>query len=77
MFCEEKLGKIKFRAFLERVGPRILSLENVDYLGTSEHFSGGKKIRILISKISLVSVLFVLYMQMSRVMSVRLIFGDD
>ncbi|CAH3022446.1 unnamed protein product, partial [Porites evermanni] len=27
MFCEEGLGKIKFRAFPEQVGPRILSLE--------------------------------------------------
>ena len=26
MFCEERLGNIKFRA-----GPRILSLESVDY----------------------------------------------
>ena len=32
------LGKIKFRAFSERVGPRILSLQSVDYFGTSEHY---------------------------------------
>ena len=32
------LGKIKFRAFLRRVGPRVLSLEAVDYFGTSEHY---------------------------------------
>ena len=37
MFCEESLGKIKFRAFPKRVGPRILLLESVDYFGTSEH----------------------------------------
>ena len=37
MFCEESLGKIKFRAFPKHVGPRILSLESVDYIGTSEH----------------------------------------
>ena len=36
--CDESLGKIKFRAFPKRVGPRILSLENVDYFGTSEHY---------------------------------------
>ena len=30
-------------AFLEWVGPRILSLESVDYLRTSEYFSGQKK----------------------------------
>ena len=38
MFCKESLGKIKFRAFPKRVGPRILSLESVDYFGTSEHY---------------------------------------
>ena len=38
MFCEESLGKIKFRAFRKRVGPRILSLESVDYFGASEHY---------------------------------------
>ena len=32
MFCQESLGKIKLRTFPKRVGPRILSLENVDYL---------------------------------------------
>ena len=56
MFCEESLGKIKFRAFPKRVGPRILSLESVDYFGTSEHYGvvGRKKIRILISKTAMV-----------------------
>ena len=43
MFCEESLGKIKFRAFPERVCPQILSLGSVDYFGKSEHFSGRKK----------------------------------
>ena len=55
MFCEESLGKIKFRAFPKRVGPRILSLESVDYLeqvNSTEWFE--KKIRILISKIAMV-----------------------
>ena len=61
MFCEESLGKIKFRAFPERVGPRILSLESVDYFGTYEHFSGRK------TKL----------MQMSLVMGMSFIFGDD
>ena len=32
------LGKIKFGAFLKRFSPRILSLEAVDYFGTSEHY---------------------------------------
>ena len=30
---------MRFRAFLERVGPRILSLERVDNFRTSKHFS--------------------------------------
>ena len=34
---------MRFRAFPERIGPRILSLERVDNFGTSEHFSGRKK----------------------------------
>ena len=38
MFCEESLGKIKFRTFSKRVGPRILSLESVDYFGASEQY---------------------------------------
>ena len=38
MFCKESLGKIKFRAFREHVGPRILLLESIDYFGASEHY---------------------------------------
>ena len=47
---------MRFRVFPEGVGPRILSLESVDYFGTTEHFSGRKKKnrRILICKTSLV-----------------------
>ena len=37
IFGEESLDKIKFRAFVKRVGPRILSLESVEYFRTSEH----------------------------------------
>ena len=55
MFCKESLGKIKFRAFSKRVGPRILSLESVDYFGASEHYCVlEKKKRISISEIALV-----------------------
>ena len=54
LFCEESLEKIKFRAFQEQFGPRILSLESVDYLGTNEHYSGRKTRRILISKTAMV-----------------------
>ena len=38
-----KNSLMRFRAFLEGVGPRILSLESVDHLGTTEDFSGQKK----------------------------------
>ena len=34
--------EIPYRAFPERVGPRILLLERVDYFGTSDYFSGRK-----------------------------------
>ena len=55
MFCEESLGKVKFRAFPKRVGPRILSLESVDYFGASEQYCVvGEKKRNLISKIAMV-----------------------
>ena len=35
---KKRLEKIKFRTFTKRVGPRILSLESVDFFGTSEHY---------------------------------------
>ena len=35
--------EIPYRAFPERVGPRILSLESVDYFRTSDYFSGQNK----------------------------------
>ena len=44
--------EIPYRAFPERVGPRILWLESVDYFGTTDHFSGRKKRIILMSKTS-------------------------
>ena len=46
--------EIPYQAFPERVGPRILSLESVDYFGTTDHFSGRKKKKriILMSKTS-------------------------
>ena len=44
MFCEESSGKIKFRAFPKRAGPRILSLQSVDYFVVSElYWLVGKK----------------------------------
>ena len=38
MFYEESLGKIKLRAFRKHVGPRILSIESIDYFEASEHY---------------------------------------
>jgi len=43
MFCDESLGKFKFRTFPGQVGPQILSLESFDYFGPSEHFSSQKE----------------------------------
>ena len=78
MFCEESLGKTKFRAFPKRVGPRILSLESVDYFGTSEHYSVVKKIRILMSKTAMVGCCKLsLYTNESCDEPVQFIFGDD
>ena len=37
--------EIPYRAFLELVAPRILSLESVNYFGTTDHFVGQKKKR--------------------------------
>ena len=76
MFCEESLGKIKFRTFPKRVGPRILSLESVDYFGTSEHYwvVGKKKRRIFISKTAMVGCC---KLSLYLVMSMLFTFGDD
>ena len=56
MFCEEYLGKIKFRAFPEQVGERILSLESVDYFHLEQVNTTvvEKIIRILFSKTAMV-----------------------
>ena len=54
MFCEESLGKIKFRAFPKRVGPRILASKRWLLWNKWTLLSGRKKIRILISKIAMV-----------------------
>ena len=57
MFCEESLGKIKFRAFPKRVGHEIYRLKaliTLEQVNTSEW---SKKKRILISKIAMVGCL--------------------
>ena len=40
--------EISYRAFLERVSPRILSLESVDYFGTSTSVVEKKKLSELV-----------------------------
>ena len=74
------------QAFLEWVGPRILSLQSVDYFRTSEYFSGQKKKRIFMNKSSAKQdgeanwsyvVNFVHCGQMSLVMSMQFFSGDD
>ena len=71
MFCEESSEKIKFRAFLKRVAPRILSPESVDYFGTK------KKKRILISKTEMVGYCKLSLYADGLVMNMRFIFGND
>ena len=44
--------EIPYRAFPERVGPRILLLESVDYFRASDYFSDRNKRTILMSKTS-------------------------
>ena len=69
---------MRFRAFPERVRPPILSFERVDNLGTSEHFSGRKKKKNLNYKAyNWSGVVNFDCMQMSLVMDMRFIFGDD
>ena len=65
-------------AFLEWVGPWVLSPERVEYFGTSDYFSGGKKGKTLMSKSSMFrsGVVNCCCVQMSLVMSMRFIFGD-
>ena len=80
MFCEESLlGKIKFRAFPKRVGPRILSLESLDYFGASEHYTewSKKNKNLKLAKLRWSGVVNFHCMQISLVMSIRFIFGDD
>ena len=44
-FMSIHVGRIEitYRAFPEKVGPRILSLESVEYFRTSDYFSGKNK----------------------------------
>ena len=64
-------------SFPERVGPRNLSLESVDYLGTSEYFSGREKEESLRANLRWWGVGNFHCMQMSLVMVMRFISGYD
>ena len=70
--------EIPSRAFPERVGSRILLLESV---GTSDYFSGRKKKNLnehnFDGEVNWSGVVNFHCMQMSLVMSIRFIFGDD
>ena len=78
MFCKESLRKIKFRAFPKRVGPWILSLESVNYFGTSEHYWVVKKEwESYLAKLRWLGVVNFHFIQMAPVMSIRFIFGND
>ena len=61
------------RTFRERVGPRFLLLESVDYFGTSECFTENFDAEA----INWSGVVNFRCMKMSLVMSMRFIFGDD
>ena len=78
---------IRFRAFPEQVGPKILWLERVDFFGTSEYLEQwSRKRRMLMAK-SLINsadsevnwsgVVNFHCMQMTLVLSVWFIFRDD
>ena len=64
-------------SFPERVGPRILSLESVDYFETSEYFSCREKEESLWAKLRWWGVGNFHCMQMSLVMVMRFISGYD
>ena len=64
-------------SFPERVGPRTLSLESVDYFGTSEYFSGREKEESLRANLRWWGVGNFHCMQMSLVMVMRFISGYD
>ena len=77
MFYEECSGKMKFRAFPKPVHPRILSLQSIDYFGTSEHYwVVEKKIRIIISKICLHGPLPLASWSAASVFMVRCLVND-
>ena len=69
MFSEERLGKIKFRAFPKRL-KALITLEQVN---TTEW----SKKRILISKTEMVGCCKLLLYANCLVMSMWFIFGDD
>ena len=54
MFCEESLGKIKWRAFRKHVGPSLESLITMEQLNTVLSGRKKKKRRILLSKTAMV-----------------------
>ena len=76
MFCKESLGKIKFRAFPKQVGPRILSLENVDYFGTLVNTTEESKENKDLSKTVMVGSCKLSLYANALAMSMQFIFAD-
>ena len=77
MFCKESLGKIKFRAFPKQVGPRILSLENVDYFGTLVNTTEWSKENKDLSKTVMNGCCKLSLYANALATSMQFIFGDD
>ena len=79
MFCEESLGRLNlelFRNVSVHEFYRLKASISLEQVNTTEWSK--KKIRILISKIAMVGCCKLIHcMQMSLVMSMRSIFGDD
>ena len=82
MFCEESLGKIKFRAFRNLSVHKFYCLRaliTLEQVNTTDHewLKKRKKKRIFFSQTGMVSVVNFHCMQMRLVMSMRFISGDD
>ena len=77
MFCEESLGKIKWRAFRKHVGPSLESLITMEQLNTVLSGRKKKKEESYLAKLRWSDVVNFHCMQMSLVMRTRFVFGND
>ena len=67
----------KMSSFPERVGPRILSLKNIDYFLIREYFSGRKNTTLYEQNFDGSAFVNFHCMQTSLETSIRIIFSDD